>query len=90
LDAWTDPVETGPQYWIIDGINVDKHYAPARSRDPGMTTGAHFRVQNLEVKRTPYYAHSIGFSGRQIASDGEGSSTLDFPLIHDAWSQDQP
>ena len=34
--------------------------------------------------------HSTGFSGRQIASDGEGISTLDFPLIHDAWSQDQP
>jgi hypothetical protein len=38
----------------------------------------------------PKISHSIGFSGRQMASDGEGSSTLDFPLIHDAWSQDQP
>jgi transposase len=36
------------------------------------------------------YPHSIGFSGRQMTSDGEGSSILDFPLIHDARSQDQP
>ncbi len=36
------------------------------------------------------FPHSIGFSGRQMASDGEGSSTLDFLLIPDARSQDQP
>src|SRR5207244_1761810 len=36
------------------------------------------------------FPHSIGFSGRRIASYGEGRSTLDFPLIHDAQSQDQP
>jgi AAA domain-containing protein len=33
-------------------------------------------------------SHSIGFSGRQMGSYVEGSSTRDFPLIHDAWSQD--
>ncbi len=32
--------------------------------------------------------HSIGFSGGQLSSYGEGSSALDFPLIHDARSQD--
>jgi hypothetical protein len=32
--------------------------------------------------------HSIGFSGGQLSSYVEGSSTLDFPLIHDAWLQD--
>jgi FAD/FMN-containing dehydrogenase len=37
-----------------------------------------------------HFPHSIGFSGRQMASDGKGSSTLDFPLIHDARLQDQP
>jgi hypothetical protein len=31
-----------------------------------------------------YFPHSIEFSGRRIASYGEGRSTLDFPLIHDA------
>jgi hypothetical protein len=30
------------------------------------------------------------FSGGQLSSDVEGSSALDFPLIHDALSQDQP
>ncbi len=34
--------------------------------------------------------HSIEFSGGRIASYGEGRSTLDFPLIHDTQSQDQP
>ncbi len=33
-------------------------------------------------------AHSIGFSGGQLSSYVEGSSALDFPLIHDARSQD--
>jgi len=32
--------------------------------------------------------HSIGLSGGQLSSDVEGSSALDFPLIHDARSQD--
>jgi hypothetical protein len=31
-------------------------------------------------------AHSIGFSGGHLSSYGEGSSALDFPLIHDARS----
>jgi len=35
-------------------------------------------------------SHSIEFSGERIASYGEGRSTLDFPLIHDTQSQDQP
>src|SRR5438093_11726118 len=35
-------------------------------------------------------SHSIGFSGGQLSSYGEGSSALDFPLIHDAQSQDPP
>jgi hypothetical protein len=35
-------------------------------------------------------SHSIGFSGGQLPSHVEGSSALDFPLIHDARSQDQP
>jgi hypothetical protein len=34
--------------------------------------------------------HSIGFSGGQLSSYVEGSSALDFPLIHDAQSQDPP
>ena len=34
--------------------------------------------------------HSIELSGERIASYGEGRSTLDFPLIHDTQSQDQP
>jgi transposase len=34
-------------------------------------------------------AHSIGFSGGQLSSYAEGSSALDFPLIHDAQSQEQ-
>jgi hypothetical protein len=33
-------------------------------------------------------SHSIGFSGGQLSSYVEGSSALDFPLIHDAQSQD--
>jgi len=33
-------------------------------------------------------SHSIGFSGGQLPSYVEGSSALDFPLIHDAQSQD--
>ena len=36
------------------------------------------------------YPHSIGFSGEQLSSYGEGSSPLDSPLIHDALSQDPP
>jgi hypothetical protein len=36
------------------------------------------------------YTHSIELSGERIASYGEGRSTLDFPLIHDTQSQDQP
>jgi hypothetical protein len=36
------------------------------------------------------YPHSIGFSGGQLSSYGEGSSALDSPLIHDARSQDPP
>jgi len=39
------------------------------------------------IKKKP---HSIGFSGGQQPSDVEGSSALDFPLICDARSQDQP
>ena len=35
-------------------------------------------------------AHSIGFSGGQLPSYVEGSSALDFPLIHDARLQDTP
>ena len=34
--------------------------------------------------------HSIGFSGGQLPSYVEGSPALDFPLIHNARSQDQP
>jgi len=35
-------------------------------------------------------AHSIGFSGGQLASYVAGSSARDFPLIQDARSQDRP
>ena len=35
------------------------------------------------------FPHSIGFSGGQLSSYIEGSSALDFPLIHDAHSQEQ-
>jgi hypothetical protein len=34
--------------------------------------------------------HSIGFSGGQLSSYVEGSSALDFPLVHDVRSRDQP
>ena len=34
-------------------------------------------------------SHSIGFSGRRIASYGEGRSTLDLPLRYAVQSQDQ-
>jgi len=34
--------------------------------------------------------HSIGFSGGQLSSYVEGSSALDFPLVHDARSPEQP
>ncbi len=34
-------------------------------------------------------SHSIGFSGGQLPPYAEGSSTLDFPLIHGAQSPDQ-
>ena len=56
---------------------------------PGVTTGQQDVSSGLfGAKRK--FPHSIGFSGRQMASDGEGSSTLDFLLIPDARSQDQP
>jgi hypothetical protein len=38
----------------------------------------------------PNLSHSIGFRGGQLFSYVEGSSALDLPLIHDAWSQDFP
>jgi hypothetical protein len=38
----------------------------------------------------PNFSHSIGLSGGQLPSYVEGSSALDFPLIYDALSQDQP
>jgi hypothetical protein len=37
-----------------------------------------------------HFSHSIGFSGGQLPSYVEGSAALDFPLIHDAQSQDHP
>jgi class 3 adenylate cyclase len=37
--------------------------------------------------RQEQLAHSIGFSGRQMGSYVKGRSARDFPLIHDAWSQ---
>ena len=37
-----------------------------------------------------FISHSIGFSGGQLPPYAEGSSALDFPLIYDALSQDQP
>jgi hypothetical protein len=37
-----------------------------------------------------FQPHSIGLSGGQLSSYVEGSSALDFPLIHDVWSQDPP
>jgi hypothetical protein len=43
-----------------------------------------------KVRDNRNITHSIGFSGRWIASEGGGRSTLDFPLIRDAQSQDQP
>jgi hypothetical protein len=42
------------------------------------------------VKTHVFMDDSIEFSGRRIASEGRGRSTLDFPLIRDAQSQDQP
>ena len=56
------------------------------------------RAKNLIIEYTamrvgmyqPKIAHSIGFSGGQLSSYVEGSSALDFPLIHDAQSQDPP
>jgi len=50
----------------------------------------HQHVDDQAKRAELIFSHSIGFSGRQMASDGEGSSTLDFPLIHDVRSQDQP
>jgi hypothetical protein len=43
------------------------------------------RAESLLPLKEP---HSIGFSGGQLPSTYEGSSTLDFPLIYDAQSQD--
>jgi len=40
--------------------------------------------------KTRNFAHSIGLRGGQLSAYVEGSSALDFPLIHDAQSQDQP
>jgi len=44
----------------------------------------------LEYLWQKMFPHSIGFSGGQLPSYVEGSSALDFPLIHDARSQDRP
>jgi len=58
---------------------------------PGAPDNPETELRRLSTRldRERKIPHSIGFSGRQIASDGEGSSTLDFPLIHDARLQDQ-
>jgi len=45
--------------------------------------------QSFERYLLQKFPRSIGFSGGQLSSDVEGSSALDFPLIHDAWLQDQ-
>src|SRR2546427_8322821 len=37
-----------------------------------------------------WFPHSIGFSGKQMASSRERISALDFPLMHDTRPQDQP
>jgi hypothetical protein len=52
----------------------------------GLAAGALAIVSGLPKENT----HSIGFSGGQLSSDGEGNSALDFPLIHDTRSQDPP
>ena len=59
-----------------------------RLRNDEAGTMARTRARELGPLWT--FAHSTGFSGRQMASDSEDSSTLDFPLIHEARLQDQP
>jgi hypothetical protein len=40
-------------------------------------------LDNAHILEEMYFSHSPGFSGRRIASEGEGRSRLDFPLIPD-------
>ncbi len=51
----------------------------------------HFQFGPLHRHEYPQKTgpHSIGFSGGQLPSACEGSSALDFPLIHDTRSQNQ-
>jgi cytochrome P450 len=40
------------------------------------------------LRHPEFFSHSLGFSGRQMASNGEDNLILDFLLIHDVRSQD--
>jgi hypothetical protein len=65
----------------------DVPYLPCCAGMPG-SPGALPRTVPRGIGTHLIYPHSIGFSGGQLSSDVEGSSALDFPLIHDAWLQD--
>src|SRR5262245_22887896 len=41
------------------------------------------RQRSITMADSPNVSHSPGFCGRRSASEDEGRSRLDFPLIHD-------
>src|SRR2546427_8474103 len=58
-----------------------RHFADHVATTAGAANGVRVRQ---------WFPHSIGFSGKQMASSRERISALDFPLMHDTRPQDQP
>jgi hypothetical protein len=56
------------------------------SEEAGFVTGQTISVDGGSSLMNLDFPHSPGFRGRRSASEGEGRSRLDFPLIHDVWS----
>jgi len=48
------------------------------------------KAQGTDRFEDQEFAHSTALRGRRGVSYVEGCPALDFPSIHDAWSQDQP
>ncbi len=63
--------------------------APEKTRH--LAVGRYARAHAYRRGEKPQeFTHSIGFSGGQLSSYVEGRSALDFPLVHDARSPEQP
>jgi hypothetical protein len=78
---------TGQQVEVAD---IFRTYGAAYQQRHRLSGGQRRVRQDVMACRTAVLGgpHSIGFSGGQLSSYVEGSSALDFPLIHDAQSQD--